>query len=85
MTDEAVELRDLLNEYGTPVSVHVCSGCGTDFTVCPAATGEHADHWDEDGCLGVGCSTYDPSRDIDALWDQMQQRGHIQQETEPTR
>lgn len=62
-----------LNDHGTPVSVHICSACGTTFTLCPA----DLDGTFGDDCTGVGCPSYDPARDIDALWDQMEQRGHI--------
>lgn len=49
------------NEYGTDVSVHVCSDCGNRFTVCPPA-GE-----DWGGCLAETCASYDINRDVGAL------------------
>lgn len=49
------------NEYGTPISTHVCEDCGAEFTVCPPA-GE-----DWGGCLAETCISYDPKRDGDIL------------------
>ena len=49
------------NEYGTPISTHVCADCGGSFTVCPPAP----DNWG--GCLGDHCESYDINRDVDAL------------------
>lgn len=58
-----------VNEYGTLVSLLTCSGCGRNYTVCPAlSTDEWESKWGT-GCLAVECPSYDPSRDIDALWD----------------
>jgi hypothetical protein len=45
------------NEYGRPVSVHVCQTCGHTFTVCPPADGPRTD------CTGDDCPSYDPSLD----------------------
>lgn len=56
-------LRDTHNQYGTPVSMHRCDGCGFLFTVCPPA----GDSWG--GCLGEDCASYDITRDIDLFWD----------------
>lgn len=45
------------NEYGTPVSVHVCEVCGQTFTICPPVV-------DEPTCGDPNsCESYDPSRD----------------------
>lgn len=54
------------NEYGTPVSVHICDTCGTQFTVCPAILNEKIG-WEN--CLGIGCKSYDKNRDADRLFD----------------
>lgn len=48
-----------VNEYGTPVSVHTCPDCGTEFTVCPPTD----ESWG--GCLAKTCPSYDPARDAD--------------------
>ena len=53
------------NEYGTPVSAHICDTCGGDFTVCPAAS---VDSPDWDNCLADECDSYDPGRDADILF-----------------
>lgn len=54
------------NEYGTRISIHVCETCGRIFTVCPAAE-EDAKGWDD--CLTPTCSSYDPDRDVDKLFE----------------
>ena len=64
-----------VNEYGTPVSVHTCTACGTRFTVCPPA-GPHFGN----ECLAEGCSSYDISRDIGLFWDVAQEQGWIHRE-----
>lgn len=67
------------NEYGTPVSRHICDTCGKEYTVCPAIPPKRAADWD--GCLSVHCPTYDMSRDADLLFDMgvVQSRPHDQQ------
>lgn len=75
------KLADTFNEYGTPVTLFSCPGCGTTFTVCPAVPDDLLGQWS--GCLGEGCSTYDPARDADKLFDEgkVRRRGdrsHIQ-------
>lgn len=54
-----MKLREETNEHGTPISVHQCSDCGEEFTVCPPA-GE-----DWGGCMADTCISYDPKRDLD--------------------
>lgn len=56
------------NEYGTPVDGYICETCGDSFTVCPA----HGDRTEDDqwtGCLSPNCTSYDPARDADRLFD----------------
>ena len=55
-----------VNEFGTPVSTHVCDTCGEPFTLCPAQ-GEDKPGWEN--CLAETCPSYDLSRDIDLAWD----------------
>lgn len=62
------KLADTFNGYGTPVTLFLCSGCGSTFTVCPAVTDEDLDAWS--GCLHETCSTYDSARDADRLFDE---------------
>ncbi len=57
-----MKLREGKNEFGSPISVHKCSDCGEEFTVCPPA----ADNWG--GCLSQECESYDPGRDVDGLF-----------------
>lgn len=54
------------NEYGTPVSVHICDTCGVEFTVCPAAD-DNKKGWEN--CLIPECDSYDEKRDIDKWFD----------------
>jgi len=54
------------NEFGTPISVHVCDACGGRFTCCPAIPAGNP-HWEN--CLAVTCPSYDITRDIDLAWD----------------
>ena len=60
---DGVRVGETTNKYGTPVSEHLCFGCGSEFTVCPP----HGNDWG--GCLAETCVTYDESRDIDKHWD----------------
>lgn len=60
------------NQYGTLVSRHKCDACGKEFTVCPAVPDDHNDQWLN--CLDVECSSYDPSRDVDKLFDSEPER-----------
>lgn len=62
------KIADTFNEYGTPVTMFRCGGCGEPFTVCPAVADEDLRHWD--GCLAESCSSYDPERDADRLFDE---------------
>jgi len=59
-----IKLRDDKNEYGTPMSVHQCLVCGTEFSVIPAL----ADGVEHGGCTGPTCASYDSSRDVDLLF-----------------
>ncbi len=52
-----------LNEFGMPVSNHVCASCGQSFTVCPPASDSFGD-----GCLAEGCASYDVARDADLFF-----------------
>ncbi len=60
------KIRDDVNEYGTPVSVHKCQTCGVEFTLCPAIPDDKADQWPD--CLADGCPSYDPERDMDVVF-----------------
>ncbi len=71
-------MRLLVNEYGTPVSLHTCWTCGSDFTVCPAIAEENADDWTD--CMARGCASYDRARDADRLFEEESWR--IQREEE---
>lgn len=52
------------NEYGTPISKHICNQCGGEFTVCPPS------HYENNaGCGSTSCTSYDPRRDADILFD----------------
>ena len=56
-----------VNEYGTPVSVHECEYCATEFTVCPAISDDPKQLEGWRGCMVEPCESYDSSRDVDAL------------------
>lgn len=58
-----MKLGEVVNVYGTPVSVHFCDACGGQFTVCPVAD----DDWG--GCQSESCSSYDINRDADRLFE----------------
>lgn len=58
------KIRNDVNEFGSPVSVHLCAACGDEFTVCPPADENFG------GCLAPGCASYDPARDVDKLFDE---------------
>lgn len=62
-----------VNEYGTPVSCHICESCGHPFTVCPPRTVEQ---WGT-GCLGDECPSYDITRDVDMFFEPMADAGLI--------
>ncbi len=64
-----------VNEYGTPVSRHVCDTCGGLFTVCPAAK-DDSTSWIN--CLGESCGSYDPDRDIDIFFEALADNGLIE-------
>lgn len=54
------------NEYGTPVSAHVCQTCGAEFTVCPPVD-DGRPGWDN--CLAPECPSYDVTRDADLMFE----------------
>ena len=56
-----------LNEHLTPVSVHICDDCQSQFTVCPAIEPSEAG-WN--GCMAATCKSYDLKRDADKLFDE---------------
>lgn len=56
-----------LNGHGTPVSVHICNDCGSQFTVCPAVDKDGSE-WG--GCLATICISYDRKRDADRMFDE---------------
>lgn len=62
------KIADTFNEYGTPVTMFACVGCGSTFTVCPAVPEDKQEQWT--GCMAERCSTYDEARDADKLLDQ---------------
>ena len=66
-----------VNEFGTLISIHVCKGCGHEFTVCPA----NLDH--DDACLGDTCPSYDIARDIDMFFEPAIEAGLIRRQTTP--
>jgi hypothetical protein len=67
-TATSARIRETVNECGTPVVEYLCQGsCAQPFTVCPAPKPEEDNQWT--GCLGIGCSSYDPGRDADKLFD----------------
>lgn len=63
-----VRVRYDVNEFCTPVSVHICEFCGVEFTVTPAVKPENDDDWR--GCMAPECPSYDPERDADKLFDE---------------
>lgn len=65
---EGTRITETFNSYGTPVTMFRCQGCRSAFTVCPAVAPENDDQWT--GCLGLGCLTYDETRDADKLFDE---------------
>ena len=62
------KIGESTNEFGTPVSVHTCEDCGSEFTVCPPAD----DNWG--GCQVENCRSYDFNRDADRLFDRGDER-----------
>lgn len=52
------------NEYGTPVSLHVCRVCGDSYTVCPPSVSALR----ESLCLMPACASYDPARDAEVFF-----------------
>lgn len=53
------------NEYGTTVTVFVCSSCGYLFTV----TGDIDPETWGTGCLAETCDSYDVERDVDLMFE----------------
>lgn len=62
------KIADTFNEYGTPVTLFSCPACNTTFTVCPAVEDDKLDQWT--GCMAEDCTSYDPARDADKLFDE---------------
>lgn len=58
---ECPKCLKFVNEFGTPVSTHICKTCKREFTVCPPTDFEY--------CLAEDCNSYDPSRDADRYFD----------------
>ena len=56
----------LVNEYGTPISSHVCKTCKRPFTVVPAVPVD-SKAWEN--CLADDCASYDPNRDASYLFE----------------
>ena len=63
-----MKIRNGVNEYNTPISIHICEFCGVEFTVCPAIPDEKLDDWR--GCMAPECESYDSERDGDKLFDE---------------
>lgn len=63
-----------LNEYQKTVSKHRCDDCGGEFTVCPPRP-----ITENTPCLGVGCPSYDESKDVDKMLEggAMLERGDV--------
>ena len=59
-------IRDLKNEYGTPITEFRCGTCGELFTICPKVSPCYYDQWEH--CILEHCDSYDPSRDADILF-----------------
>lgn len=69
-----------LNEYGTPVTVMVCTSCGHEFTVCPALPkGREVELWGTE-CLGDLCPSYDITRDIGIFFEPAAEVGLIRRQ-----
>lgn len=49
-----------INQYGVPVSEHVCDTCKEPFTLTPAVDAQK-DGWDN--CMSKECGSYDSARD----------------------
>ena len=60
-----MKVADDFNEYGTPVSWHLCQTCGYYFSLCPAVS-YAAPGWNY--CMADECASYDPDRDADILF-----------------
>lgn len=70
-----MKIRNDTNEYETPVTIFECEFCGVEFSVCPAVEDARLENWL--GCLSVECASYDESRDIDKVWDELSLFGRI--------
>ena len=62
-----MRLAEIPNEYGTGTTLYLCDSCGRSYTVCPAINPEKDANWNN--CLAPDCGSYDPSRDMDKLFD----------------
>lgn len=61
-------LGDARNRYGTRVTVARCATCRATVTICPALTREERIPANVSECGGPTCGTYDPHRDVGALF-----------------
>ena len=64
------------NDYGTPVSMHICDTCGEPFTNCPVPSDPRSPLYA--GCTATTCGSYVEAWDIDKVWDAVQ--GIVQRE-----
>lgn len=60
-----MKLFESFNEHGIPVAHYLCNCCNTCYAVTPAP--DKDDDWQ--ACLAPDCESYDPSRDMDDLFD----------------
>jgi len=61
-----MKLRDDVNDFGTPVRWYHCDDCQQEYSVCPVP----ADDEDWQSCGASECATYDPTRNVDKLFDE---------------
>ena len=54
-----------VNEYGTEVYVNTCKSCGREYSICPKPV--KPEDWQY--CLSKDCSSYDPDRDCEDLFE----------------
>lgn len=59
-----MKIGEGVNEYGTPISFHICDTCGAEFEICRAIP-DGKPGWEN--CLGPDCPSYDPERDVDKM------------------
>jgi len=66
-----MKIKNSVNEYGTPISIHICETCGQEFTVCPLLP-DDAKGWEN--CMAETCASYDPKRDADKLFNEQPEK-----------